>query len=47
MQRVGFWILLAALFLGGQAWWRIAAPPETGKVTAFDGGGGVPPTKSP
>ena len=46
MQRVGFWILLATLFLGGQAWWRSSAPPA-GKFTALDGGGGVPPTKNP
>lgn len=46
MQRVGFWILLAALFLGGQAWWRATAPAP-GKFTTLDGGGGVPPTKNP
>lgn len=48
MQRVGWWVLLAALFLGGQAWWRWTAPPDTGAVHTLDGGGGQPPpTKSP
>jgi hypothetical protein len=46
MQRMGWWILVAALFLAGQAGWRSAAP-ESRNVTTLDGGGGQPPTKAP
>jgi hypothetical protein len=42
MHRMGWWILVAALFLAAQAGWR-SADLDSGTVTTLDGGGGQPP----
>jgi hypothetical protein len=38
---MGWWMLVAALFLAAQAGWRLA--PDSGTVTTMDGGTGQPP----
>jgi len=48
MQRIGWLILIATLFLAAQAGLRGAVPMDKGNVTTLDGGGGQPPpTKAP
>jgi hypothetical protein len=44
---MGWWFMIAMLFLAAQAGWR-SMPEDSGRVTAQDGPGGQPPpSKAP